>query len=102
MIGCTNLVGGKSKTLIDVVATVDVVVVTLTFVELAYLAWLAFNDRNFITDQEFCTVYLLRKRKRIRKMVNKLRERFNPDSVFQLKDILEKPIFPRDPLMIHM
>ena len=88
MIGCINPVGGKFKSLINVVASVDVAVVTLTFVELVYLAWLAFNDRNFITDQEFCTVYLLRKRKRIRKMVNKVRERFNLDDqeVFQLKD----------------
>ena len=86
IIGCTNPVGGKSKTLFDVVATVDFVVVTLTFVELCYLAWLAINDRNFITDQEFCIVYLLRKRKRIRKLVNKLREKFNSGLVFQLKD----------------
>ena len=88
MIGCTNPVGGKSKSLFNVVATVDCVVVTLTFVELCYIAWLAFNDRNFITDQEFCTVYLLRKQKRIRKIVNKFRERFNPDDLqlFQMKD----------------
>ena len=88
MIGCTNPVGGKSKILIDVVAIVDCVVVALSFAELGYIAWLAINDRNFITDQEFCTVYLLRKHKRIRKIVNKFRERFNPDDleVFQMKD----------------
>ena len=88
MIGCTNPVGRKSKSLINIVASVDVVVVALTCVELGYIAWLTFSDRNFITDQEFCTVYLLRKRKRIRKMVNNVRERFNPDDqeVFQLKD----------------
>ena len=89
MIDCTSPVGGKSKSLFDVVATVDFVVVTLTFVELGYITWLALNDRNFMTDQEFCTVYLLRKRKRIRKMVNNVRERFNSDDqeVFQLKDM---------------
>ena len=88
MIGCTNPVGGKSKTLIDVVASLDVFVVTLTFVELGYIAWLAFNDRSFMTDQEFCTVYLLRKRKKVRKVVNKVRKRFNlnDQEVFQLKD----------------
>ena len=88
MIGCTNPVGEKSKTLIDVVAIVDCVVVTLTFVELGYIAWLARNDRNFITDQEFCTVYLLRKQKSIRKIVNKFRERFSPDDLelFQMRD----------------
>ena len=88
MIGCINPVGGKFKSLINVVASVDVAVVTLTFVELGYLAWLAFNDSNLITDQEFCTVYLLRKRKRIRKIVNNVRETFSPDDQeeFQLKD----------------
>ena len=88
MIGCTNPVGGKSKKLVHVVAIVDCVVVALTFVELGYIAWLAINDRNFITDQAFCTVYLLRKHKRIRKVVNKFRGRFNPDDLelFQMKD----------------
>ena len=87
-IDCTNPISGKSKTLVYIVATVDVCLVTLAFLELGYIAWLAFNDRDFMADQEFCTVYLLRKRKRIRKLVNKVRERFNSDDeeVFQLKD----------------
>ncbi|CAB4035411.1 NACHT, LRR and PYD domains-containing 14-like [Paramuricea clavata] len=87
-IHCTNPISKESKTLFFFVATVDVCFVTVTFLELGYIAWLTFNDRNFMTDQEFCTVYLLRKRKRIRKLVNKVRERFNPDDeeVFQLKD----------------
>ena len=87
-IGCTNPVGGKSETLFDVVATVDVGVVTLTFLELCYIAWLAFNDLDFKTDREFCIVYLLRKRKRIRKVMNKVRGQYNPDKqkVFQLVD----------------
>ncbi len=87
-IDCTNPIGQKSKTLVDIVATVDVILVTLTFSELGYIACLAFSDRDFMTDQEFCTVYLLRKRKRIRKLVNKLRERFNHDNqrLFKLED----------------
>jgi GTPase SAR1 family protein len=87
-IGCINPVGGKSKTLLNVVATVNIFVVTLTCLELFYIAWIAINDRDFITDQEFCTVYLLRKRKRIRKMIKVFRERFNPDNqgVFELQD----------------
>jgi hypothetical protein len=88
IIGCTNPVGGKSKTLLNIVVAVDFVVLTLTFLELGYIAWLAFKERNFINDQEFCMVYLLRKRKRIRKFVNKFRESFNPDNqeLFQMKD----------------
>ena len=88
IIGCTNPNGANSKTLVDIVATVDVAVVTLAFLELGYITWLACNDKDFMTDKEFCTVYLLRKRKRIRKFVTKVRDRFNPDiqELFQLKD----------------
>ncbi len=87
-IDCTNPIGRKSKILVDIVASVDVIVVTLAFSELGYIAWLAFNDRDFMTDQEFCTVYLLRKRKRIRKVMNRVRDRFNPDNqqIFQIQD----------------
>ena len=72
----------------DIVATVDVIVVTLAFLELGYIAWLAYNDRDFMSDQEFCMVYLLRKRKRIGKVMNRVRDRFNPDNqqIFQLQD----------------
>jgi GTPase SAR1 family protein len=99
-IDCTNLIGGKSKTLVYIVATVDVCLVTLSFLELGYIAWLAFNDRDFMTDEEFCTVYLLRKRKRIRKFLNKIRERFNPDDeeIFQLKDDFGGPEISMRPL----
>ncbi len=88
IIDCTNPIGTKSKTLVDIVASVDVIVVTLAISELGYIAWLAFNDRDFMTDQEFCTVYLLRKRKRIRKVMNRVRDRFNPDNqrIFELQD----------------
>ena len=88
IIGCTNPNGENSKTLVDIVATVDVIVVTLAFLELGYIAWLAYNDRDFMSDQEFCMVYLLRKRKRIGKVMNRVRDRFNPDNqqIFQLQD----------------
>ena len=88
IIGCTNPNGANSKLLVDIVATVDLIIVTLAFLELGYIAWLAYNDRDFMTDQEFCTVYLLRKRKRIRKVMNRVRDRFSPDNqqIFQLQD----------------
>ncbi len=88
-IDCTNPIGRKSKNLVDIVASVDVIVVTLAFSELGYIAWLARNDEEFKTDQGFCTVYLLRKRKRIRKLMNRIREIFSPvnqPQLFQLKD----------------
>ena len=76
-IDCTNPFGERSQTLAHAVATIDVFVATLAFVELGYILWCVCSDRSFMTDQEFCTVYLLRKRKRIRKFVNKVREGFN-------------------------
>jgi hypothetical protein len=87
-IDCTNPVGRETKFLLDAVAIVNFLVVVLTILELCYIAWLVFSDRNFMTDQEFCTVYLLRKRKRIRKFVAKVRGKFDPDNLelFQLKD----------------
>ena len=86
IIGCTNPNGGKSETLVDAVAIVGVIIVILAVLELVYIAWVAFDERSSRTDQEFCTVYLLRKRKTIRKFVNKIRERFNGEEVFELKD----------------
>jgi GTPase SAR1 family protein len=89
VIDCTNPIGRKSKTLVYIVATVDVCLVTLSFLELGYITWLAFNDRDFMNDEKFCTVYLLRKRSR--KSVNqvfldKIRDRFNGGEVFELTD----------------
>ena len=85
---CTNPVGRKTKSLLDAVTVVNIVVVVITMLELGYIMWLAFSDRSFMRDHEFCTVYLLRKRKRFRKFVTKIRDRFNPDNIdiFQLKD----------------
>ena len=97
VIDCTNPIGRKSKTLVYIVATVDVCLVTLSFLELGHITWLAFNDRDFMNDETFCTVYLLRKRSR--KSVNqvsgfildegffnKIRERFNSEGVLELMD----------------
>ncbi len=79
----------NSKLLVDLVATVNVSIVTLAFLELSYIAWSAYNDRDFMSDEGFCTVYLLRKRKRTRqKLVSRVRKGFNPVNLqeFQLED----------------
>ncbi len=75
IIDCTNPNGARSKTLVDIVATVDVLIVILAFFELGYIACLVCNDGDLMTDREFCTVYLLRKRKRNRKVMKKVGER---------------------------
>ena len=85
-VDCINPNGEKSRRLVLAVAYWDVFFVVLPAVlELFYLAWVACHDRSFVTEQEFCTVYLLRKRKRIRKLVNKVRASFSPD-LFQVND----------------
>ena len=95
-IDCTNPFGKRSQTLAHLVATIDIIVVTLAFLELCFIFWCVCNDRYFMTDQEFCTVHLLRKRKQIRKFVNKVREGFNlPDELDDsttFRDISTTPI----------
>ena len=85
-IDCTNPFGERSQTLVHAVATINVFVVTLACVELGYILWCVCSDRSFITDQEFCTVYLLRRRKRIRKFVNNARRKFNLQDELQVED----------------
>ena len=111
VIDCTNPIGRKSKTLVYIVATADVCLVTLSFLELGYITWLAFNNRDFLNDETFCTVYLLRKRSRKSEnqvsgfildevFLNKIRERVNDngEEVFKLTDdfggvkISERPL----------
>ena len=85
-IGCTNPNGEKSTILFAAVAIWNVFFVVLPAVlELIYFAWVALNDRSFVTEQEFCAVYLLRKRKRIRKLVNKVRASLSPN-LFKVND----------------
>ena len=63
---------------------------TEAFIELVYLLWSSWKDRIFVFDFEFCSVYLLRKRKRIRKVINKIREDVS-DKVFNLYDDFGEP-----------
>ena len=102
VIDCTNPIGRKSKTLVYIVATVDVCLVTLSFLELGYITWLAFNDRDFMNDETFCTVYLLRKTVNQvddeEVFFNKIRERFNGEEVFELTDDFGGTEISRRPL----
>ena len=71
--------------MVHAIATIDVIFSKLACVELGYVLWRVWSDCSFIAEQKFCTTYLIRKRKRIRKFVNKVRGRFNKN-VFQVKD----------------
>ena len=66
-VDCTYLVGSKKEVLADIVATVNFLTGTLAFMELVCLLWSSWKDHNLLTDWEFCSVYLLKKRRRILK-----------------------------------
>ena len=85
VVDCSFPMGSKNEKLVSTVITVNILFGTMTFMELAYLLWSTWKDRSLCTDLEFCCVYLLRKRTRIRKLIKKIREKI-PDDFFRLHD----------------
>ena len=85
IVDCTYPMGSKKEIVSAAVITINLLFTTEAFIELAYLWWTSWKDRIFVFDFEFCCVYLLRKRKRIRKVINKIRENVS-DKVFYLYD----------------
>ncbi|XP_046842539.1 NACHT, LRR and PYD domains-containing protein 3-like [Xenia sp. Carnegie-2017] len=83
---CVNINGRKSEILIKIVAYFDVIVLILTALELCYLAYVGCTDSFFLTDREFCTVYLLRKRERFRKWLRKIKYNFYTYKLFEVYD----------------
>ncbi|XP_046843235.1 NACHT, LRR and PYD domains-containing protein 3-like [Xenia sp. Carnegie-2017] len=83
-IDCINLNGGKSERLILFIVIADVIVISLTLLELCYLAYVNYIDRSFKT--EFRSVYLLGKRKRFLKWLNKIKNDFHTYKVFEIHD----------------
>ena len=84
-VDCTYPVGSKKEILVDAVAAINFLTGTLAFIELSFLSWSSWKDHNLLTDLEFCSVYLLKKRKRIRKLIKKIRENIS-DDIFDLHD----------------
>ena len=85
IVDCSFPMGSKNEKLVSTVVIANILFGTVTFMELAYLLWSTWKDRSLCTDMEFCCVYLLRKRKRIRKLIKKIREKI-PDDFFRLHD----------------
>jgi hypothetical protein len=85
IVDCSFPMGSKNEKLVSTVVIANILFGTVTFMELAYLLWSTWKDRSLCTDMEFCCVYLLRKRKRIRKLIKKIREGI-PDDFFRLHD----------------
>ncbi|XP_046841908.1 NLR family CARD domain-containing protein 3-like [Xenia sp. Carnegie-2017] len=86
LLACQNLNADKSKTLIQVVASVDVIFIILTILELSYLTIVAWKYRLFTTSREFCEVYLLRKRERFQTFLKKQKENFDSNEDVQTNE----------------
>ncbi|XP_046841860.1 NACHT, LRR and PYD domains-containing protein 12-like [Xenia sp. Carnegie-2017] len=86
LLACQNLNADKSKTLIQVVGSVDVIFIILTILELSYLTIVAWKYRLFTTSREFCEVYLLRKRERFQTFLEKQKENFDSNKDIQTNE----------------
>ena len=85
IVDCTYPMGRKNEKVSATVIIVNLLFATEAFIELAYLLWSSWKDQSFVSDREFCCVYLLKKRKRIRKVMKKIREKVH-ENVFYLSD----------------
>jgi hypothetical protein len=84
-VDCTYPMGSNKEKVVAAVVTINFLVGSVAFMELGYLLWSTWKNRNLFTDFEFCCVYILRKRKRIRKLMKKIRESIS-DEIFYLHD----------------
>ncbi len=85
IVDCTYPTGNKIEKAAIAVVSINSFFGTVAFMELAYLLWSTWKDPNLRTDLEFCCIYLLRKRKRIRKLIKKVRQKI-PNDIFYLHD----------------
>ena len=88
IVDCTNPSGSKSATLAEAVWIVDIIFALVTFVEAVYLVWRNCKDKYFTYDLEFCSVYLLGKKKTIRKTKRNYRKELASDQEMFKLDIL--------------
>ena len=84
-INCTYPMGSKKENVGITVVTVNFLIVVVAFAELVNLLWSTWKDSHLSTDLEFCCVYLLRKRKRMRKILKQIKNNMS-DEVFHLFD----------------
>ena len=73
-VDCTYPMGSQNEKLSTAVITINLLYGTEAFIELAYLLWSAWKDRDLLSDMEFSCVYLLRKRKGMTKFLEMIRE----------------------------
>ena len=87
IVDCTNASGSKSATLAKAVWIVDILFSLVTLFEAVYLVWRNCKDKYFAHDLEFCSVYLLRKRKAIREIKRDYRKELPNGGVFKLDNL---------------
>ena len=93
IVDCINPSGSKSATLAKAVWIVDVIFSLITLLEAVYLVWRNCKDKHFAHDLEFCSVYLLGKRKTIRKIKHNYRKKLaNDQEVFKCVSPLDELI----------
>ena len=95
VVDCTYSMGNRNEKIAVTVATVNFLSAAFAFVELSYLLYSAWKDDNLLTDLEFCCVYILKKRKRIRKIIRQIKENMSSDIFYLHDDFGEKQLSRR-------
>ena len=95
IVDCTYPMGSKNEKVSATVITVNLLFASEAFIELAYLLWSSWKDRSFVSDREFCCVYLLRKRKEIKKIIKKIRENVCNEVFYLYDDFGERALSRR-------
>ena len=94
-VDCIYPMGRKIETLAVAVVTMNFLTSIVAFMEVVFLLWSSWKDDNLLTDFEFCCVYILRKRKRIRKLIKKIQENICDDIFYLHDDFGEKSLSRR-------
>ncbi len=94
-VDCIYTTGNQIQKVATAVVVINFLFGTVAFIELAHLLWSTWKDSSLCTDLEFCSVYLLRKRKRIRKLIKKVRENISNEIFYLHDDFGEKRLSRR-------
>ncbi|XP_028397190.1 NACHT, LRR and PYD domains-containing protein 4C-like isoform X2 [Dendronephthya gigantea] len=85
---CTYSMAGKKQQVVVGFITINFLFDAVTLVEIVYLLWSALKRSTFHTDQEFISVYLLRKRTKTILEINKIIPSIQSKNLFDLTAIL--------------
>ncbi|XP_028406190.1 NACHT, LRR and PYD domains-containing protein 4C-like [Dendronephthya gigantea] len=83
-VDCTYSMAGKKQQVVVGFITINFLVDAVTLVEIVYLLWSALKRPTFHTDQEFISVYLLRKRTKTILEINEIIRSNQSENLFYL------------------